>query len=215
MSGRPRLPLGPTVFHMNYIAIGTAGGGENVQGQAGCSAGKGYCQADQNVRRKVHFFRAAASQNRWILADGTGRVVRRTRGRLTAPCKTRPSRGSHTFGSGQPNPSWHDLHGPKVLSPEARWVSVLQRPAAGGPENRYYTGFRGQGSWRLPVSPTGLSFRFTVGAAAPLEKKKAGPSQADVEAIKVRSVPVVAGLDAGWGAPGASQVRLRCACCAH
>lgn len=32
---------------------------------------------------------------------------------------------------------------------------------------------------------TDVSFRFTIGAATPLEKKKTGPSQADVEAIKV------------------------------
>lgn len=46
----------------------------------------------------------------------------------------------------------------------------------------------------MSVSPTCLSFRFTIGAAAPLEKKKTGPSQADVEAIKVRFVKVVIGF---------------------
>uniref|UniRef100_A0A674MUF6 Small nuclear ribonucleoprotein polypeptide A' n=1 Tax=Takifugu rubripes TaxID=31033 RepID=A0A674MUF6_TAKRU len=49
-------------------------------------------------------------------------------------------------------------------------------------------------SWCGSVSPTCLSFRFTIGAAAPLEKKKTGPSQADVEAIKVGFVPVVIGV---------------------
>lgn len=38
------------VFRNNYITIGAAGGGENVQGQTRCSACKGYCQAHKNVR---------------------------------------------------------------------------------------------------------------------------------------------------------------------
>lgn len=57
----------------------------------------------------------------------------------------------------------------------------------------------------MSVSLTRLSFRFTIGAAAPLEKKKTGPSQADVEAIKVRFVKVVIGfsglLTVMWGQP--------------
>lgn len=52
-------------------------------------------------------------------------------------------------------------------------------------EKRYYTGFRGQRSLCVFALLTRVSFRFTIGAATPLEKKKTGPSQADVEAIKV------------------------------
>lgn len=65
---------------------------------------------------------------------------------------------------------------------------MLQRTAASGlfdlrKDTTLVSEVRGAG---VCLSLTCLSFRFTIGAAAPLEKKKTGPSQADVEAIKVR-----------------------------
>lgn len=44
----------PTAFNpVCGVAVGASGSRENVQGQAGCAACKGYCQEEQNVSPRV------------------------------------------------------------------------------------------------------------------------------------------------------------------
>lgn len=63
------------------IVSGTSGGGENVQGQARCSACKGYCQTNQNVRPKSTLHSSSSEPldaGRWLGGS-------RRRGPLSSP----------------------------------------------------------------------------------------------------------------------------------